>query len=120
MKRETHKVTVRKVKKLPSAVPQLKMCGDGYDKYRKQYNASMRNAYYKINYEERSTTMTEMQMVEDLRKLASELANDLEQIDSKGFGAASKAYDKIDAFNKNVESIKYMTVYFNKANASNG
>lgn len=60
--------------------------------------------------------MTEIQMVEALRNLASELANDLEQIDSKGFGAASKAYDKIDAFNKNVESIKHIIAYYNMVN----
>lgn len=62
--------------------------------------------------------MTEKQMVEELRKLATELASDLEKIDSKEFGAASKAYEKIDAFSKNVQSYKGMTVYFNKATTS--
>lgn len=62
--------------------------------------------------------MTEIQMVEELCKLASALAEDLEAIDSKEFGAASKAYDKIDAFNKKVTSIKGMTVYFNPNKAT--
>lgn len=45
-----YKVKVRKVKPSASAVPRLKECGDGYDVYRRRFNAAMRKAYIKIMY----------------------------------------------------------------------
>ena len=45
-----HRVKVRKVKPSASAVPRLKECGDGYDVYRRRYNAAIRKVYIKIMY----------------------------------------------------------------------